>query len=226
MERKIQPNYKERATKQLDILIERRPELQVLRNNILDAYELLLETVSKNGKILICGNGGSCADSDHIVGELMKSFCANRPIEDGLREKLLAIDGIEGERIANGLEGAIPAINLTQHTALSTAYGNDSSAPMVFAQQVYGYGKEGDALIAISTSGNSLNVALAAITAKAKGMRVVSLTGSNTSRLTALSDVCLNVPETETYRIQELHLPIYHTLCLMLETSFWPVSKH
>ena len=133
MERKIQPNYKERAIKQLDILIERRPELGVLRNNILDAYELLLEVVSKNGKILICGNGGSCADSDHIVGELMKSFCAYRPIEENLRKRLISIDSIDGERIANGLEGAIPAINLTQHTALSTAYGNDSSAPMVFA---------------------------------------------------------------------------------------------
>ncbi len=226
MERKIQPNYKERAIKQLDILIERRPELEVLRNNILDAYELLLETVSQNGKILICGNGGSCADSDHIVGELMKSFCAYRPIEEDLCKRLISIDSIDGDRIANGLEGAIPAINLTQHTALSTAYGNDSSAPMVFAQQVYGYGEEGDALIAISTSGNSQNVALAAITAKAKGMKVISLTGNDNSRLTTLSDVCLNVPETETYRIQELHLPIYHTLCLMLETSFWPTNKH
>jgi len=224
--REIQPNAKERAIEQLDILIARRPELLSLKQKIFDAYALLLETVSKGHKLLICGNGGSCADSDHIVGELMKSFCSYRPIEDDIKTKLLAIDSVEGKRLANGLEGTIPAINLTQHTALSTAYGNDSSAPLVFAQQVYGYGNEGDILIAISTSGNSINVVLSAITAKAKGMKVISLTGEKRSKLTSLSEICINVPETETYKIQELHLPIYHTLCLMLETSFWQENKH
>lgn len=226
MHRETTKNARQNAYKQLESLFIRYPKLSGLRDGMLASYDILLDTVTKGRKILICGNGGSCSDSDHIVGELMKSFCAYRPIENELKQKLTELDSEMGARLADGLEGAIPAINLTQHQALSTAYGNDNSAPLVFAQQVYGYGECGDTLIAISTSGNSMNVVLAAITAKAKGLNVIALTGEKESKLSEISDVCINVPEVETYKIQEYHLPIYHTLCLMLEASFWDERRH
>ncbi len=210
---------------QLDLLIERYPVLEVSKETILGAYELLYGSVASGGKILVCGNGGSSADADHIVGELMKSFCAERPIPPALGQRLRSIDAELGSLLETGLEGTIPAINLTQHTALTTAYANDRAPALAFAQQVLGYGQENDSLIGISTSGNSENVVLASVVAKAKGMKVVSMTGWEPAKVDQFSDVVIKVPETETFKIQELHLPIYHCLCLMLEAAFWPTPK-
>lgn len=169
----------------------------------------------------MCGNGGSAADSEHIVGELMKEFKLKRKVYAGQAEAMKAINPEMGEYLADNLQGALPAIALTGHSALSTAYMNDSVSDLVFAQQVNGYGKAGDAFLGISTSGNSQNVIYAAITAKARGLKVIGLTGQKDSKLSQLADVCIRVPEVETYKIQELHLPVYHCLCLMLEEKFF-----
>ncbi|MFA6689740.1 MAG: D-sedoheptulose-7-phosphate isomerase [Sphaerochaetaceae bacterium] len=205
----------------IENLILRFPMLESIEPEISKAYGILLASVSAGGKILVCGNGGSSADADHIVGELMKSFCRKRPIDDALQHRLIAIDAKRGGILAQGLEGTIPAINLTQHTALTTAYSNDRYPALAFSQQLLGYGNPGDTLIALSTSGNSENVILACITAKAKGLRVVALTGASPALLDQYCDVVIKVPETETYKIQELHLPVYHCLCLALEVAFW-----
>lgn len=212
-------------TEYLDSLIERYPCLKETKESISDAYSLLCQSIASNGKLLVCGNGGSSADADHIVGELMKAFCAKRPIPQALRQRLLSIDTDWGGILAEGLEGTIPAINLAQHTALTTAYANDRTPALAFAQQVLGYGQNGDVLLGISTSGNSQNVVFASIVAQAKGMKVISLTGGKPATLDRFSDISIKVPETETYKIQELHLPIYHCLCLMLEATFWPDLK-
>lgn len=173
------------------------------------------------GKMLVCGNGGSAADAEHIVGELMKGFKNDRQLQDKEVDRLMSIDVDRGRILGRHLQGALPAIALDGHVALSTAYMNDCEPLLCFAQQVNGYGCEDDVFLGISTSGNSENVLFAAVTAKAKGMKVIGLTGSKHSKLSALSDVCIRVPETETYRIQELHLPVYHCLCLMLEEKFF-----
>lgn len=216
---------KKKAEQELNILINRYPRLEPFYSSIFASYEIIIDALQKGCKILTCGNGGSASDSDHIVGELMKSFCSKRPIEETLKAKLIKIDPTLGKKLGDNLEGAIPAINLTQHTALSSAYSNDNNPSLVFAQQVLGYGNEGDILIGISTSGNSENVILAAIVAKAKGLKVISLSGEKKAKLDEFSDISIKVPETETYKIQELHLPIYHTLCLMLEVTFWSEKK-
>lgn len=172
-------------------------------------------------KLLIAGNGGSAADAEHIVGELMKSFKMPRKPKTAFAEKLVAEDRELGSVLAENLQGALPAIALDGHLALSTAYMNDCEPLLCFAQQVNGYGKAGDVFLGISTSGNSKNVLYAATTAHAKGLKVIGLTGAKDSRLKDMSDVCIKVPQTETYMIQELHLPIYHCLCLMLEDKFY-----
>ena len=178
--------------------------------------------IHKNGgKLLVCGNGGSAADAEHIVGELMKGFKKARHLASIEVEKLVEIDSLMGRTLADNLQGALPAIALDGHPALTTAYMNDCEPIICFAQQVYGYGCKNDVLFAISTSGNSRNVLYAVVAAKAKGMVVIGLTGENDSKLSAMSDVCIRVPSTETYQIQELHLPIYHCLCLMLEDYFF-----
>lgn len=206
---------------QIDILIDRYPKLAVAKEDIVNAYELLEMAYSKGRKLLVCGNGGSAADSEHIVGELMKEFKLKRKVYAGQADAMKAINPEMGEYLADNLQGALPAIALTGHSALSTAFMNDSESVLVFAQQVNGYGKEGDVFLGISTSGNSANVIYAAITAKARGLKVIGLTGQKDSKLSALADVCIQVPETETYKIQELHLPVYHCLCLMLEERFF-----
>lgn len=195
-------------------LFLRYPALEGIRTDIAEAYRILEESYEHGGKLLTCGNGGSAADSDHIVGELMKGFYKNRPLEG---EKLKKI-GTLGEK----LQGALPAIALTGQIALSTAFANDVDPEMIFAQQVYGYGRMGDVLLGLSTSGNSVNVCNAARVAKAYGMRIISLTGRDGGKLKELSDVCVIVPAQQTADIQELHLPIYHTLCAMLEEHFFP----
>lgn len=205
----------------LNDLLVRYPQLSVCKENIIRAFDLLSDSYRSNGKLLVCGNGGSAADAEHIVGELMKGFKNPRRLNGQYQKRLKDVDDVLGNRLAGQLQGALPAIALDGHSALTTAYMNDCDPLLCFAQQVNGYGQEGDILLGISTSGNSKNVIYAAVTAKAKGMKVIGLTGSRESRLFELADVCIRVPETETYKIQELHLPVYHCLCLMLEEDFF-----
>lgn len=192
-------------------LLSSYSQLNTCAENIEKALTLMIETYKKGGKILTCGNGGSASDADHIVGELMKGFLKKREVTDGkipqeLREKL---------------QGALPAISLCAHTALVTATANDNDADMIFAQQVYGYAKENDLLIAISTSGNSKNVVNAARVAKALGVKVIALTGEKGGELKSLANVTICAPSNVTYKIQEYHLPIYHYLCARVEDEFF-----
>ena len=205
----------------LDLLIMRYPHLECCKGNIIIAFEFIRDCYKNGGKLLVCGNGGSAADAEHIVGEMMKGFKKARHLASIEVEKLVEIDSLMGRTLADNLQGALPAIALDGHPALTTAYMNDCEPIICFAQQVYGYGCKNDVLFAISTSGNSRNVLYAVVAAKAKGMVVIGLTGENDSKLSAMSDVCIRVPSTETYQIQELHLPIYHCLCLMLEDYFF-----
>lgn len=205
----------------LEDLIARYPRLEGIRRNIGEAAELLLKAAVEKKKVLICGNGGSAADADHIVGELMKSFRKPRTIDESLEEKLLSIDDSLGKEIAGSLQQGIPALSLTQHTALNSAYSNDVNPVMGFAQQVSVLGNPGDLLWALTTSGNSKNVVAAALTARVRGMRVLGMTGENGGWLKRYADVCVQVPEQETYKVQELHLPVYHMLCMVLEDSLW-----
>lgn len=197
-------------------LFIRYPALSVCRGEILKSYEIIESVYAAGGKLLVCGNGGSGADSEHIVGELMKKFKKPRKIKNDVKTALLSY-GKEGEKLSEVLEGTLRAITLTSNIALSTAFANDKEPSAVFAQQVYGLIDDKDALVAISTSGNSENCVLAAVTAKAMGAKVVSLTGKNENKLTKLSDAQIRVPETETFKVQEYHLPVYHALCAMLE---------
>lgn len=210
-----------RLMKHIDLLVERYPSLETAKEDIIAAYLLLEESYEDGGKLLVAGNGGSAADAEHIVGELMKGFKMPRKPEADFAEKLVAENQELGSVLAENLQGALPAIALDGHPALSTAYMNDCEPLLCFAQQVNGYGKAGDVFLGISTSGNSKNVLYAATTAHAKGMKVIGLTGAKDSKLKDMSDVCIKVPQTETYMIQELHLPIYHCLCLMLEDKFF-----
>ena len=206
---------------QLNLLIERYPKLEVCKEDIKKAYELLDVAYSSGRKLLVCGNGGSASDSEHIVGELMKEFKLKRKVYSDQAAALKAIDPELGQVLADNLQGALPAICLTGHSSLTTAFMNDANADMVFAQQVNGYGKPGDVFLGISTSGNSKNILYAAVNAKAKGLKVIGLTGAKENKLMKYADVCIRVPETETYKIQEYHLPVYHSLCLMLEEKFF-----
>lgn len=207
--------------KHVEILLERYPNLKVIEDELIETYLILKETYKNGGKLLIAGNGGSAADAEHMVGELMKGFKLSRKMPTEFSKKLVKEDNELGTILAENLQGALPAIALDGHLALSTAYMNDCEPLLCFAQQVNGYGKKGDVFLGISTSGNSKNILFAAITAHAKGMKVIGLTGALNSKLEQMSDVCIKVPQTETYMIQELHLPVYHCLCLMLEDEFF-----
>ena len=202
-------------------LFERYPSLKECKNDIWDAYEIMRACYNSKGKLLVAGNGGSAADSEHIVGELMKGFVKPRKLPENFVSKLIAVDAKMGEELAEKLQGAMPAIALVNHISLSTAYLNDVDPMLGFAQQLNGYGNDGDVLLVISTSGNSKNILYACTVAKAKGLKVIGLTGKKGGKLKEVSDVCIIVPEKETYKIQELHLPVYHTLCLMLEETFY-----
>jgi len=211
----------DRLLKHIEHLIDRYPKLIVCREDIAQAYELLETAYSNGRKLLVCGNGGSASDSEHIVGELMKEFKLKRKVYSVQAEALKLVDEELGQVLAENLQGALPAICLTGHSSLTTAFMNDANADLVFAQQVNGYGKPGDVFLGISTSGNSKNVLYAAVNAKSKGLNVIGLTGAKESKLMKYADVCIRVPEIETYKIQELHLPVYHCLCLMLEDRFF-----
>lgn len=205
----------------IEVLIERYPQLLECRESIQAAYDILKEAYTKDRKLLVCGNGGSASDSEHIVGELMKEFKLKREVYHDQAEAMQRIDPELGDILAKHLQGALPAIALTGHSSLTTAFMNDSNPELIFAQQVNGYGKAGDVFLGISTSGNSRNILFAAVTAKSKGLKVIGLTGQKPNRLAQLADVCIQVTETETYKIQELHLPVYHCLCMMLEEHFF-----
>lgn len=202
-------------------LLKRYPLLDNCKEAIIQAYEILETSYANSGKLLIAGNGGSAADSEHIVGELMKGFKKARKLDEQYCNALKNINAELGEILCKHLQGSLPAIALDGHPALTTAYMNDCEPLLCFAQQVNGFGCKDDVFMGISTSGNSKNVLFAATVAKAKGMKVIGLTGAMDSRLSELADVCIQVPETETYKIQELHLPVYHCLCLMLEEKFF-----
>lgn len=205
----------------LNELITRYPLLESIRNEIENAYNTIVECYENGGKVLIVGNGGSAADAEHIVGELMKGFVKNRTVSVEMQEALLAVDAERGAALIRNLQGGLPAICLNAHTALNTAFANDKDPVMSCAQQVNGYGKPGDVFMGISTSGNAENIMYAAVTAKAKGLKVIALAGKDGGKLAKISDVAVIVPEKETYKIQEYHLPIYHVLCLMLEDHFY-----
>lgn len=210
-----------RIKKHVDLLMERYPTLEVCRDDIVEAYDIIATAYELDYKLLIAGNGGSAADSEHIAGELMKRFKIPRPIETSLQDKLIAIDSERGPMLAKNLERSLMAIPLVAHEALSTAYINDVDGYGVFAQQLLGFGRTGDVFLGISTSGNSKNVMNAAVVARALDMKVIGLTGRNGGELGRFADICIKVPEDETYMIQELHLPVYHCLCLMLEDRFF-----
>ncbi len=211
----------QRLQKHIDLLLERYPVLKECERSIIDAYLVMEECYVNDGKMLIAGNGGSAADSEHIAGELMKRFKTPRPVTPEFAEKLKSIDPVRGENLAHNLERGLMAIPLVAHEALSTAYINDVDGLGVFAQQLFGFGRPGDVFLGISTSGNSKNVMSATVVARAIGLKVIGLTGAKGGELAEVADVVIKVPETETYMIQELHLPVYHCLCLMLEDRFF-----
>lgn len=190
-------------------LLDRYPCLKECEEQIKAAMELIRDTYKKGGKVLVCGNGGSCSDSEHIVGELMKGFKSMRKVTD---ERI-------PEELRCGLQGALPAISLPSQTGVLSAFINDVDPDMMYAQLVYGYATEKDLLIGLSTSGNSKNVVNAAKVAKAVGAKAMAMTGKKESKLSEICDACIRVPETETYKIQELHLPVYHYLCAQIEAD-------
>ena len=210
-----------RLEKHIDLLIERSPILAECRQSLIDAYLIMEEAYEGDHKLLIAGNGGSAADSEHIAGELMKRFKTPRPVTPEMAEKLKAIDPVRGADLAKNLERGLMAIPLVAHEALSTAYINDVDGLGVFAQQLFGFGRPGDVFLGISTSGNSKNVMSATVVARALGIKVIGLTGAKGGELAQVADVAVRVPETETYMVQELHLPVYHCWCLMLEERFF-----
>ena len=209
------------AMQEINLLMSRYPILVTLKDTIINSTEIITKSICNGGKLLICGNGGSAADSLHIVGELMKGFVLKRKIDPALREILIRDYPEDADFYINNLQKAIFSISLVNEIALMTAFNNDKASELVFAQQVLGYGRKGDVLLAISTSGNSENVVHAAKISHALGIKVISMTGESGGKLRAFSDVLLNVPSSSTYQIQELHLPIYHTICLALEQEFF-----
>lgn len=218
METKV---LEKRLENHVDLLFQRYPVLEPLRKDIIEAYLLMQDCYEKDHKLLIAGNGGSAADSEHIAGELMKRFKIPRPVPLSLADRLKKVDPVRGGELSKKLEQGLMAIPLVAHEALSTAYINDVDGLGVFAQQLYGFGREGDVFLGISTSGNSKNIINATVVARALGIKVIGLTGSAGGELGKVADVTIKVPEIETYMVQELHLPIYHCLCLMLEDYFF-----
>lgn len=202
-------------------LIKRYPDLEEVRDDITQAAEVLIKVYSGKGKVLVCGNGGSASDSEHIVGELMKAFSLERPVPEGFRHSLEEKHPEDAAYLAEHLQGALPAISLVSQSALISAYANDVAPDMVYAQQVYGYGQAGDALIVLSTSGNSTNVINAVKIASVMGVHTIGITNSTGGKLASLCDVCIRVPRNDTPEVQELHLPIYHALCELLEMKFF-----
>lgn len=202
-------------------LIERYPALSVCENDIRQAAKAIINSYENGGKLLVAGNGGSAADSDHICGELLKSFVKIRKPEDSFLSKLKEIDADTGAYLSDKLQGSLPAIALTNQSALMTASLNDVDGNVMFAQQVNGYGKAEDVFLGITTSGNSADVIYATVVAKARGLKTIALTGKSGGKIKNLADITIIVPSNETFMIQEYHLPVYHALCLEIEEHFW-----
>lgn len=202
-------------------LIYRYPKLGSVENQIISAASSLISCYENGNKLLVCGNGGSSSDSDHIVGELMKGFEHKRPLQEDYKNQLSESGGERGAYLAEKLQKGLPAISLSAHTGLLTATANDTDASMIYAQQVVGYGIAGDILLAISTSGNSQNIIDALIVSRAKRMLNIGMTGESGGKMKSLCDILINVPETRTAYVQELHLPVYHALCLIVENHFF-----
>jgi len=202
-------------------LIERYPILEPAISDIEKAFSIMKESFGNGGKLLIAGNGGSAADAEHIAGELMKTFTKQRKLPDAFAAEIGKADPEIARYLISSLQPGLPAIALSGHASLNTACINDIDGNITFAQQVYGYGKEGDVFLGISTSGNSRNILYASVVARAKKLKLIGLTGADGGKLKNFTDVCICVPEKETYKIQELHLPVYHFLCLMLEEHFF-----
>lgn len=207
--------------KYINELIERYPILENNADAIYRVYEIMVQCFENGGKLLVAGNGGSASDADHVVGELMKGFRLPRKISEELSSALRKIDTCMGKELSQKLQGALPAIALHNHSGLNTAILNDVDGNLCFAQQIMGYGKPGDVFMAISTSGNSQNIIYAAITAKAKGLKVVGITGTGGGRLNSFTDAIIAVESDAVHIAQELHMPVYHCLCFMVENYFW-----
>ena len=211
---------KETTKKIYEELFERYPVLEGIKTNVLNIFEIVNETYQNGGTLYCAGNGGSSSDSEHIVGELLKSFKKERGVDENIASSLLNY-GEDGAYLLSKLEGSLPAVSLISQTGIITAFANDKSWDTAVAQQLYGLGKYGDCLLVLSTSGNSKNCVYAVLLAKAKGIRTVAFTGEGGGRLKEICDECICVPERETYKVQELHLPIYHCWCLLLEDKFF-----
>ena len=205
----------------LQQLLNRYSNLSFLEEQIKNATEIIINAYRNGGKVLVCGNGGSSSDADHIVGELMKSFEGHRPLKTELQESMKKLSPERGRILAEKLQQGLPAVSLTVHNALITAIANDIHGDMIFAQQVTGVGNKGDVLIGLSTSGNSQNVVDAFIVAKAKGLKTIGITGETGGKMKDLCDVLINVPEKRTAFVQELHLPVYHVICMMVENELF-----
>lgn len=205
----------------IEELIARYPQLSCCRDQVEEASRMLIRCFSSGHKLLVCGNGGSCADAEHIVGELMKGFLKKRPLSEEIRNKMKKENPALEDSLLDQLQCGLPAIALTGSPALSTAFANDVNSQLIYAQQVIGLGESGDILLGISTSGNAANVYAAAQVARGLEMEVIGLTGRDGGLLKSCADVCIIVPETETYKIQELHLPVYHALCAAAEAYFF-----
>ena len=202
-------------------MIDDNPALESSKQAMEHAFNIIKICYKSGGKVLICGNGGSASDSEHIVGELMKGFTLRRPLNSEKRELLASLYPEDGGYLADNLQGALPAISLVSQIALSSAFINDVAPDMVFAQQVYGYAQKGDVIIGLSTSGNSRNIVNAVKVGKALGAKCIAMTGECDSLLSGLCDAVLRSPAKETYRVQEYHLMMYHALCAMIETEFF-----
>ena len=211
---------KETTKKIYDELFRRYPVLSSIKHSVLNAFEILKQTYEKGGMLFCGGNGGSSADCEHIVGELLKSFKKRREVDSKTAVELHKF-GEDGDYLLSKLEGSLPAVSLISQTGILTAFANDKSWDTALAQQLYGLGKNGDTLIVLSTSGNSKNCLYAVLVAKAKGIKTIAFTGKTGGKLSTVCDECICVPEVETYKVQELHLPIYHCLCAMLEEEFF-----
>ncbi len=209
------------TTKKIDQLLERYPTLEICRGSLVESVDKICATFKNGGKLMACGNGGSAAGAQHIVGELMKSFILPRNVDENFIRRAEKFFPDDVDYFSANLQGALPAISLVGETALNTAFANDKAPDLIFAQQVLGLGRRGDILLAISTSGNSDNVVYAVEVAKILGVTTISLTGKRGGKLKHISDVTICAPAEETFKIQELHLPIYHALCIAVENEFF-----
>lgn len=214
---------KESTKNKVAELIGRYPALADCRADLEAAVDVICEGYRDGHKLIICGNGGSASDSEHIVGELMKGFLLPRKLDKAMEEKMREVCPDEADYFLENLQGALPALSMVNQVALNTAFANDQAPDLSFAQQLLGMGNAGDVLLAISTSGNSTNVIYALQMAKVKGVKTIALTGKSGGKIKsrALADVCICVPDDETFRIQELHLPVYHMLCIAAENEFF-----